>query len=150
VPVLAEPQRSSLTDEQLRQMLHLRAMEWSSWPGFLSVPLVPLLALWLPLWWVAGAVIGLNVLWCLVRMRLVSFSAADRACVFVAFVKWPARLIGVGGLLYHRRFLEAALVVIWPLFAVIGVPGGVGRIEVAMAEQIGYIKEPEGAPTENA
>jgi hypothetical protein len=124
---------------ELQRWLTLRALEWANFPAFISRPIVPLLLVLYPWYYVLGGLVVAEVLWCAVRYSSVSILLA-RAAVFLALLSYPSALISSGYLFWHGHWGVGALAFLWPLLAsVFQLPGKVGRLEVALAKRIGYV-----------
>lgn len=103
-----------VTEAEVRQWAMLRAIEWSSWPLFVSQPLVPLLFIVLKWWLVIVGVVVANLLWSMLRQRFVSARIADFGCLF-AKLKWISSP-GVAIYFYmHDNIPLALLALFWPL-----------------------------------
>jgi hypothetical protein len=104
---------STYSEAEIQRWLHLRAIEWSGWPAFVSQPIVPILL-----------IVG----------------------------KWPA---AIGSCIYlgvQRHYVLAIVALLWPFlagfvsaparlfFGLIGIPRQIGKVELALAKQIGYVK----------
>ncbi|WP_298431686.1 hypothetical protein [Geobacter sp.] len=127
-------------DEEIKRWLWLRAVEWAGLPAFVSQPLVPVLFIFFPWYWVLGAVVMLGVLWCPIRYLFVNVAVATFACLIVAWLKWPAAAGSAIYLFLHNQPLSAIFALLWPLLSgFVGIPGKVGIIELAFAKKIGFI-----------
>ena len=80
------------TDAEIQRWLLLRAIEWCAFPAFASQPLVPIMFLLFPWYWVIAAVVALNILWSWIRYSYVNIAAARAACLFVVWAKWPSAI----------------------------------------------------------
>jgi hypothetical protein len=130
------------TEPQLHRWLTLRALEWANFPAFVSRPIVPLLLVAYPWYFVLVGLLAAEILWCAVRYSFVSIVLA-RAAVFLSLVAYPAAVICAGYLFWHHRWGVGALAFLWPILAsVFQLPAKVGMLELALAKRIGY------APTE--
>jgi hypothetical protein len=121
-------------------MLHLRAIEWTNWPTFLSPLFVPIL-LTIMLWWsVLIALVATELLWCLLRYRLHDLRTANSLAVWVSLGQWPIALVSFVVLLFERRFGVSVLALVWPLVhGFISIPGKIGVVEANFARELGYI-----------
>lgn len=129
------------TDEEARRWLFLRATEWTNWPSFLSQPIVPVLFIFYPWYFVLLGVFFLDIIWTVIRYRYVNVIAATYAVFFVRYCNWP---VAIGSAIYlsvHHRYLVGFLGLAWSfgLCGVVGVPGKIGRVELMFAQKIGYI-----------
>ena len=132
----------NFTETQLRRALHLRAMEWTNWPVFLSPLFVPVLLIWIDWWRVILGLVLVDLLWALVRFKVHNFTIANTAAMFVQLGQWPIALLGFGVLIYHRHFALSFLSLLWPLLhGFIRVPGQIGLAELNFAREIGYISD---------
>jgi hypothetical protein len=128
------------TEEELRRLLWLRAVEWANWPVFLSQPIAPILFIFL--WWpyVLASVIFIDILWAFVRYSFVSISFAKLGPILVAWTKWPAAIGSSIYLFIHGSYVAATIALLWPLVAgFMSIPAQVGRIELLFAKKIGYV-----------
>jgi hypothetical protein len=128
------------TDDEIKTWLWLRAIEWGSFPAFLSQPVAPVLFIFYPWYFVVLAVFVLGLMWCLIRYWFVSARLARVACLAVPLLKWPA-VIGSSIYLFIRHQPVAALVaLIWPFVAAYcSLPAKIGVIELAFAKKIGFV-----------
>jgi|SRR6516164_934128 hypothetical protein len=86
------PDEHSL-EENLRWAL-LRAMEWLTWPNFISQPIVPILLYFYPWPWVIGSVVLISFAWrMVVAPVVVSPTLANARCM--------VRQVAVGGFTNH-------------------------------------------------
>jgi hypothetical protein len=131
-----------LTEPEIRRWLWLRAVEWKGWPTFVSQPVIPVLFIFYPWFWVLGGLFFLNVLWAGLRYRYINVAAVTNAVYFVSFCKWPTAIVSAAYLFLHRSYLAGSLTVAWPLglCGLITVPGQTGRIELMLAKKIGYVE----------
>lgn len=129
------------TDQENLGWSWLRAVEWGSWPAFLSQAAGPVLLLFLPWWSVVVGVVAANVVWAtFVRYRCSSILAAYCG-VFLAKLKWLA--CPVAAYLLYRRgdTATAALALFWPLPAsALGIfpTTQVGVIQRNFMSKLGY------------
>ena len=119
----------------------LRAIEWGIWPAFLSIPLVPLLLLFVPLWNIIVVVGILTIAWSFVKYKFVNVLLADLGCLWVQ-LKWISIPASIVLLLLRRHYLLACVALIWPFIAsFFGLLSGgtqIGRIEEAFMKKLGY------------
>src|SRR5205085_7446618 len=95
-------------DENLR-WCWLRAMEWGTWPIFISQPIAPVAILFFSWWSVVLATLIATVLWILfIRHTLVIPALAYWGALFVR-LKWITCPIAAI-ILWHRGMRGAALV----------------------------------------
>lgn len=127
------------TGPEIERWLHLRAIEWVGWPSFVTQPVVPVLIVFFPWYWVIAGLFALNVLWFVVRYSFISPRLAQLAVYFV-ILKWPATLASAVYLFIHRSYPSGVLALLWPfLSGLVGVPGRVGDVSVVLAHRVGYI-----------
>jgi len=124
---------------------YLRAIEWQAWPAFLSQPIVPLIFIFVPWYYVVLAVIILSWLWAGVRHNFVSPPLAELAVLFVK-LKWLTIPVAVIYLAYTGHYVLAVVSLFWTYVAsIIGfVPGALtGKIQKMFMACFGY--EPRDA-----
>ena len=68
----------------------LRAMEWLTWPGFISQPLVPILLYFYPWPWVIGSVVLISFAWRMVVAPVIVFPQLATAAVWFVKLRWVA------------------------------------------------------------
>jgi hypothetical protein len=134
---------AALTESDLRRWLHLRAIEWANWPAYLSQPVVPVLLIFFRWFYVLGGVLALAILWAFVRYSFVNSELSRLGTQFVVYLKWPAALASAIYFLFvAHRYGVGALALLWPMLAgFVPLPGQVGRIELMLAKNIGYVDE---------
>src|SRR5438093_997011 len=126
----------SYSEPEIQRWLHVRAIEWTAWPSFITQPLVPILIVFFPWYQVVLGVFLLGIIWCPVRYSLVSPRLAQIALFFV-LLKWPTSLGSAIYLFVHGSYLSGAVALLWPLLAgLIGIPGKIGVVEFALAKKI--------------
>ena len=131
----------AFTEADVQRWLLLRAIEWSNWPTFVTQPIVPVLFLIFPWYYVVLVLVLTAFAWSAIRYRFVS-AALARSGVFVVQLKWPSALICGIYLLFQRSYLAGGIALLWPFLGTfIQVPGQIGRIELALAKKIGYVGE---------
>lgn len=130
---------SNYTHIEIEQYLLLRAIEWSNFPNYLSQPLVPILLMFYPWYLVIPSVLGVNVLWSLLRYKFIN---AEIACLVVTPIRiltWPSAIGCAIALLMHEFYGTAFLALIWP--AIVGyfsIPAKYGVIEREIGSQLGF------------
>ena len=94
----------------------LRAMEWLTWPGFISQPLVPILLYFYPWPWVIGSVVLISFAWRMVVAPVIVFPQLATAAVWFVKLRWVASPI-MAFLIWQTTgdYLTAALALFWPL-----------------------------------
>jgi hypothetical protein len=139
------------TDAEIERWLQLRALEWSSWPIFLSQPVLPVLLVLYPWQPTLIALLCIEAIWHFVQYAFVSVRLSDISCLFVVWLKWPAAIVSSIYLFVHGRYALGVLVLAWPLIAVfvgmpinlligfLGVRRSLGSISLALARRIGYV-----------
>jgi len=144
---------ASYTDAEVRRWLYLRAVEWNAWPTFASQPLIPVFLVIFPIWPVLAGLLAADLLWRFVRYSFVSPTLAKAGALFVTFLKWPCALGSAIYLFAHQRYIMGIVAALWPLLAGFvnfpvsiatarfGLPTQIGRIELALAEAIGYVQK---------
>lgn len=128
------------TDEDNLRWAWLRAVEWGSWPVFVSQPIAPLALLLFPWWCVAVAVAALNAVWSVfVRYRVVMPALAFWGAIFVR-LKWVACPVAAYLLWHHGAGWTAMLALLWPLAALLvpRAPTQVGVIQKMFMRCLGY------------
>jgi len=139
---------ASYTDAEIKRWIWLRAIEWETFPAFITQPLVPILFIFYPWYGVLLVVLGLCLAWCLIRYRCVSVSLATFACLFVIYCKWPSAIGSSVYLFIHHQPFAAVVGLFWPLLAgFIPALGKVGIIEAAFARKIGLVPPDAQAET---
>lgn len=125
-------------------LLHVRAIEWTNWPVFLSQSVVPVLLIYYPWYWVIAAVACLEFAWSFVRYRYVSLRAANSAALLVSYTKWPATIAAGIYLFIQHRYMIGVIAVWWPLglTAPLCAFGQVGKVERLLGMSIG-LEDPE-------
>jgi len=112
------------TDAEIQRWCLLRAIEWCVFPAFASQPLVPIMFLLFPWYWVIAVVVALNFLWSGIRYSCVNITAARAACLFVTLAKWPLAIGSAIYLFINREFVPDLIALFWPLLAgLIPLPG---------------------------
>jgi hypothetical protein len=80
------------TSDEINRWLHLRAIEWVSFPAYLSQPIAPVLFVFYPWYFVVVTVFVLGLMWSLIRYSFVNARLAMAACRAVVLLKWPAAI----------------------------------------------------------
>lgn len=131
---------SEHTDQENLRWSWLRAVEWGSWPIFISQPLAPIAFLYFPWWSVILAILALNLVWSLfVRYRIVIPSLAYWGVIFVK-LKWISGPISAFFLWSNGLHGIALLSLFWPivLFLVPHLPTQIGIIQKMFMKCLGY------------
>jgi hypothetical protein len=82
------------TDAEIQRWLHLRAIEWSGFPGYLAQIVAPILFIFYPWWQVLLGVFLISLPWCIVRYWFVIPELSDKICLVVVWFKWHRRGYG--------------------------------------------------------
>jgi len=128
------------SDEEIRRMLTLRAIEWAAWPTYVTQPIVPILFIFYQWYFVLFFIFIVGVPWCLLRYHLTSFHLATLVVPAVVWLKWPAAIGSSVYLFIHDQYVAGIIAILYPLIAgFIGIPGKVGVIELSFAKQLGYV-----------
>lgn len=142
------------SEEELRRWLHLRAIEWNSWPSWLSAVGAPVLFIFFPWLYVVSGLLAAHLVWMQVRYRWVSPALATVAALVVTPLQWVAAIGCAGWLYWHNEYFAGTLALCWPLLAGIipqylgptrpirqWLQGEIGRVELALAKRIGYVDQ---------
>ena len=128
------------TDAEIQRWLHLRAIEWSGFPGYISQIIAPILFIFYPWWQVLLAVVLISLPWCIIRYWFVIAELSDKICLLVVWLKWPVCIGSAIYLFIHQQPIAAVVAFIWPFLAgFLTLPGKVGIIELRFAKSIGYV-----------
>lgn len=128
------------TDEEIRRWLWLRAIEWGAFPAYVSQPIVPILFVFYPWYFVVLGVAALGFIWCLVRYSFVSARLAGAVVIPVVWLKWPAAIGSSIYLFIHHQPAAGVVALVWPLVAAFTcLPAKVGVIELTFAKKIGFV-----------
>lgn len=129
-------------DAENRRWAWLRAIEWGVWPRFVSQPVIPILLIFYPWYWVVAGLILTTYLWMGVRYKWVSVNLADIGCLFVR-IKWITSPIAAIILYRDGHAIVGSLALFWPLatlfLTLTGPTARVGKIELMFMQKIGYI-----------
>ena len=129
----------SYTGPEIERWLHIRAIEWTAWPSFITQPIVPILLMFFPRYWMLLTVFLLGIPWCAVRYSFVSPRLAQLA-VFFVLLKWPVAVGSATYLFVERNYVPTIIALLWPMVAgLIGIPGKIGVVELELAKRLGYI-----------
>jgi hypothetical protein len=141
------------SEPELQRWLHLRAIEWSGLPAFVTQPIVPILFIFYPWTHILATLLVVDFFWCCIGYSLVSVSLAKMNCLFVIICKWPAALGSAIYLFTQHRIWFGIFALLWPmvaafigarsrlLFTLLGVPRYIGKVELNLAKQIGYVPQ---------
>lgn len=137
--IVADVSFQGYTEPELHRWLTLRALEWANFPAFVSRPIVPVLVVFYPWYFVLGGVVAAEILWCALRYSFVSI-LLTRLAVFLSLLAYPVGIVSSGYLFWHARWAVGALAFLWPVVAAwFQLPAKVGVIELALAKRIGYV-----------
>jgi len=132
------------TDAEVERWLHLRAIEWSGFPGYISQIIAPILFIFYPWWQVLMAVVAISLPWCIIRYWFVIPAFSDKICLLVVWFKWPVCIASAIYLFIHQQPVAAVVALLCPLFAgFLTPPGKHGIIYLQFAKSIGYVP-PDG------
>ena len=104
------------TDAELARFAQLRALEWFSWPIFLSHTIAPILLAATQSWAVLAAVLVINFFWQAICDRFIHVGLAT-AGVFIFRLRWPAASASATYLFLHHHYGLAVVALLWPLLA---------------------------------
>jgi hypothetical protein len=128
------------TDAEIQRWLHLRAIEWSGFPGYLAQIIAPILFIFYPWWQVLLGVFLISLPWCIVRYWFVIPEFSDKICLVVVWFKWPICIGSAIYLFFHQQPVAGVVALLVPLVAgFLTPPGKVGIIELQLAKSIGYV-----------
>jgi hypothetical protein len=128
------------SDEENLRWCWLRAVEWGSWPVFISQPIAPLALLFFPWWAVILATIGANAIWTLfVRYKVVDPALAFFGAIVVRF-KWITCPVAAYALWHRDMRAVAMMALLWPLLILVmpGWPAQIGVIQEMFMGCLGY------------
>jgi hypothetical protein len=128
------------SDQENLQWSWLRAVEWSRWPLFVSLPVAPLLLLVFNALTIAATFFAVNLLWAVVRYRYVSAPLASVGAV-LALARWLTGPIAAVLLFRSGTWVPALLALLWPaVVPILGAmtPAKIGRIQAEFMRQLGY------------
>jgi hypothetical protein len=130
--MLWKPDEHSL-EENLR-WAHLRAMEWLTWPNFISQPIVPILLYFYPWPWVIGSVVLISFPWRMVVAPVVVSPTLADAGVWFVKSRWVTSPI-MAFLIWQTTddYLTAALALFWPLVGAAIVIYAVGLLRMPLS-----------------
>jgi hypothetical protein len=119
-------------DDNLR-WAHLRAMEWLTWPGFISQPLVPILLYFYPWPWVVGSVVLISFAWRMVVAPVIVFPQLATAGVWFAKLRFAASPIMAFLIWQSGDYWTAALALLWLFVGAVIVIYGVGLLRTPLS-----------------
>lgn len=104
------------TNEELEKFAHLRALEWFSWPIFLSHSIVPVLLAATQSWLVIVIALVIDFVWHFICNRFIDVDLAI-AGLFMFRLRWIAAPASAIFLFFHHRYGLAVVALLWPLLA---------------------------------
>lgn len=129
------------SENEIRQYLMARAIEWNTWPGFLSQPIFPILLIFYKWWTVISFFILASLVWSLVKYHFINVKMAEFGIVF-AKLKWLSIPACAIYFISARKYGLAILSVLWPIVAAsLGAGGKIGDIEITFARKLGFIPD---------
>jgi hypothetical protein len=126
------------SQDEVMRLCWLRALEWLSWPAFLSQPVLPMLYLFWPWYSVLIGVAIVSIAWRFVRNKFTSYRLASVGCLFVR-LKWPTIFTLAIYFLLHGKYFLSALTLVTPLVAMAMIPlstGTVGVLQMRFAGEL--------------
>lgn len=144
---------STYTNAEIERWIHLRAIEWSGWPTFISQPVLPVLLIFCPWHVVLVGLLCVDLVWQIIQHAFVSVQLSEISCVAVVWLKWPAALGSSIYLFLHGRYGIGILALLWPLFgSFVTAPldillgwlrlrRSLGSISLALAKRLGYVSQ---------
>ena len=123
----------------------LRAMEWRSWPVFLSQAFVPAFFIFYDVKIILCILVIANLIWGFMARRFVNLWFAYVG-VYLVKLSWPVALFSSGYLLMDGRIGTAALAILYVPFC--GILGSltfvsVGKVQGNFIRAIGYTADQE-------
>jgi hypothetical protein len=141
---------STYTDAEIERWIQLRAIEWSGWPTFVSLPVLPVLLILYPWHFVLIGLLCVNLLWQIIQHAFVSLTLSEISCLAVGWLRWPAALGSAIYLFLHGNYGVGTLALLWPLLGSfvtapvdillgwLGMRRSIGSISLALARRLGY------------
>jgi len=138
---------------EIERWLQIRAIEWASWPAFVTQPIVPILLIFFPWILVIVVLVISDLCWRFVRYSFISPDLVDIGALFTVFLKWPNAIIATIYFFIHHQYGLGLVALFWPLISgfvsfpvsliasLFGRPTLVGRIELELAKRIGYVSK---------
>lgn len=142
---------STYTNAEIERWIHLRAIEWSGWPTFISLPVVPVLLVFYPWPVILIGLLCVDFVWQLIQHAFVCLPLSEISCFAVVLLKWPTALVSSGYLFFHGSVAVGILALLWPLIGSLvtgpidialswlGLRRSLGSISIALARRIGYV-----------
>lgn len=131
---------SNYSINELGRWCTLRAMEWCSFPAFITQPIIPILLIFFNIKNIFISLVITEIIWVLfVRYRYINLDLMDIGPIFVKlkFVTVPASCICF---LINHNIPLALIALISPLYALIGSlhKSSFGRVESMIYESMGF------------
>jgi hypothetical protein len=137
--IMFTPNFYGYSENEIRQYLMARAIEWNTWPGFLSQPIFPILLIFYKWWLVVLFFILASLCWSLVKYRFVNVRMAEFG-IFFAKLKWLSIPACAIHFILAGMYGLTALAVLWPIVAAsLGAGGRIGDIQFNFARKLGFI-----------
>lgn len=139
------------TNPELERWLHLRAIEWSGWVTFVSLPTIPVLLVFFQWYTVLIGLLFVNLAWQFIQHLFVSVCLSAISNLAVVWLQWPAALGCSIYLFTQGKFGVGVLAFLWPiigcyvtspvdaLLSRLGLRRSIGSIEFSLARLRGYI-----------
>ena len=144
---------STYTNAEIERWIHLRAIEWSGWPTFISQPVLPVLLIFYPWHIVLVGLLCVDLVWQIIQHVFVSVQLSEISCFAVVWLKWPAALGSSIYLFLHGRYGIGILALLWPLcgsfvtapldilLGWLRLRRSLGSISLALAKRLGYVSQ---------
>jgi len=137
--MLFEPNLRGYTESEIKQYLMARAIEWNTWPGFLSQPVFPILLLFYKWWLVILTILIIAVVWSLVKYKFINVRLAEFG-IFFAKLKWISIPACAIYFIVSESYGLSILSILWPIVAAgLGAGGRIGDIEFTFAKKLGFV-----------
>jgi len=152
--MLQDYRRYSIAEKE--RWLHLRAIEWSGWATFISLPIVPVLLIFYPWYLVLIGLLCIDLAWQFVQHVFVSVRLSEISCLAVAWLQWPAAVGSSVWLIVQGRLGVGILALLWPLagsfvtapidvvLGWFGIRRSIGSIELSLANKLGHAAQDAG------
>lgn len=144
---------STYPNAEIERWIHLRAIEWSGWPTFISQPVLPVLLILYPWYIVLIGLLCIDFVWQIIQHAFVNLSLLEISGLAVIWLKWPAAVGSSIYLFVHGRYGVGILALLWPLIGsfvtapldmligLLKVRRSLGSISLALAKKIGYVPQ---------
>ena len=131
----------TMTPDEVTQLCWLRAVEWLGWPSFISQPLLPLLYVSYPVYWVLVAVACVGIVWLPFRYEFASLQLATLAALWVR-LKWITIPIGVYFLFEQHRYVAIVITLLTPwLVSFLNFPAVVFAVLARSPSEVGTVQQ---------